>query len=74
MKPYYCGVRDYVHKGHGDRKAQDLHICRAFPKGIPWAIVVGDVKHTSVLPGQVGDYVLTPGTEDLLPDPQNPGG
>jgi hypothetical protein len=68
MKPYYCGVRDCVHEGYGDRKAQSLHTCRAFPKGIPWSIVVGDVKHTSVLPGQVGGFVLIPGPEDLLPD------
>jgi hypothetical protein len=64
----YCDVRDCRHLGYGDPRADRLHVCRAFPKGIPWAIVIGKVRHTSVLPGQVGDYVLKPGPEDLRPD------
>jgi hypothetical protein len=64
----YCDIRDCRHLGYGDRKADRLHVCRAFPKGIPWAIVAGKVKHTSVLPGQVGLHVLKPGPDDLRPD------
>ncbi|MBM3315757.1 cytoplasmic protein [candidate division WOR-3 bacterium] len=60
----YCDLRDCIHLGYANRLAEALHTCRAFPKGIPWDIVIGKVKHTEVLPGQTGDCVLTPGPED----------
>ncbi len=64
----YCDVRDCWHLGRGSRRADRLHVCRAFPKGIPWMIVTGKVRHTSVLRGQVGNYVLKPGPDDLRPE------
>jgi hypothetical protein len=50
-----------------------MFVCRAFPNGIPWGIVTGKVKHTEVLPGQVGDYVLDPGSENSHAPPASGG-
>lgn len=37
-----------------------VHVCPAFPQGIPADVVVGDVIHDKVLDGQVGTYIFTP--------------
>ena len=32
--------------------------CKAFPKGISWDILDGEIKHDKHISGQVGDYVF----------------
>jgi hypothetical protein len=34
--------------------------CEAFPKGIPEDIILGDNRHTEIIPGQTNEFVYTP--------------
>lgn len=56
-----CMLRDCQHlrSSEGDRPC-----CLAFPNGIPDKYFHHE-EHTSVVPGQVGSYVLTPGPYDM---------
>jgi|WetSurMetagenome_2_1015567.scaffolds.fasta_scaffold310241_1 hypothetical protein len=64
----YCTERDCRHY-RDVANSNGTHVCRAFPRGIPWSILNGKVIHTTILPGQVGGYVLKPGPQDQLPKP-----
>jgi hypothetical protein len=34
--------------------------CPAFPDGLPESIVLGENRHTEILPGQANDFVYSP--------------
>jgi hypothetical protein len=34
--------------------------CSAFPEGLPEDIVLGENRHTEILPGQANDFVYSP--------------
>ena len=38
----------------------DNFICKAFPVGIPRAVIIGETEHDSILPGQIGDFLFEP--------------
>lgn len=50
---WYEGLRDLEPIG----EPSQVHVCPAFPKGIPSEITYGDNKHLTVHPDQVGEVV-----------------
>jgi hypothetical protein len=51
MCRHYEGIED------SNPEASAKHICKAFPKGIPDEIVMGENDHLISIPGQISDEV-----------------
>jgi hypothetical protein len=51
MCKHYEGIED------SNPEPSARHICKAFPKGIPDEVVVGENDHLSLIPGQNSDEI-----------------
>lgn len=52
MASYVIQCSDCAHQISGTEAK-----CKAFPDGIPKDVIVGNIRHDRILPGQTGDYV-----------------